>query len=225
VSGELLRDFANAMSEVARRHEFDSVEFFLAPPNFGLSVLGLGPINPSIKLLAQHVDTAHLGASTGFSVPEIAKSFGAAGSLVNHSEHRIPVDDIDDLIVRLRAQGMISVVCAKDDGEVELFSRLNPDFIAVEPPDLIGSGKAVSKERPGIITDSKRALDRGRPADSKTRLLCGAGIVDGTDALRSVELGAEGILVASGVVKATDWRSKISELARGLSDAQALEAD
>ena len=219
IAGVHLTDFAKATSLVARETSFESVQFFLAPPNFGLYALA-NPPDPAISLLAQHVDVAKPGASTGYSVPEIAKIFGAAGSIVNHSEHRIPQEEISQLVLKLRSLDMISLVCAKDDVEVETYAKLSPDFIAIEPPDLIGSGKAVSKERPEIIMESRESLVRGRPAGSQTKLLCGAGIVDGIDARRSIELGAEGILVASGVVKAPDWKSKISELARGLTDAQ-----
>lgn len=223
IGGARLADFARSASEVAREPAFQSLQFFLAPPNFGLYALA-NASDPSLRLLAQHLDLSRPGAATGYSVPEIAKSYGAIGSIINHSEHRIPREEISQLVLRLRSLSMISLVCAKDDVEVETFAKLSPDFIAVEPPDLIGSGKAVSKERPEIIMDSKKSLERGRPAGSQTRLLCGAGIVDGADARRSVELGAEGILVASGVVKASEWKAKISELASGLNDAQKPKA-
>ncbi len=173
----------------------------------------------SFDVIAQHVDAASVGSTTGFLVPEIAKSFGATGSLVNHSEHRIGVDQIEKIVSHLRQIQMISVVCAQDDSEVAIFSKFNPDFIAIEPPDLIGSGKAVSKVRPDIITNSRRSLEENKAPDSVTKLLCGAGIVNGIDARLAIEMGAEGILVASGVIKAANWAEKITELAQGLSDA------
>lgn len=200
----------------------ENVEFFLAPPNLGLSS-AVERAHSSFRVLSQHLDSATVGASTGFSIPEVAKSFGATGSIVNHSEHRIPEEEIKALVSRIRNLGMISVVCAKDDEEVGRFSEFDPDFIAVEPPDLIGSGKAVSKERPGIITGSRSALEKSRLQGSSTKLLCGAGIVEGVDARLAVDMGADGILVASGVVKAQDWTKKIEELAQGLIDARAPE--
>jgi triosephosphate isomerase len=48
------------------------------------------------------------------------------------------------------------------------------------------------------------------------KVLCGAGIVSGEDVERAVELGAEGVLVSSSVVRARDWESKIVELADSL---------
>ena len=222
ISGPSLRDFCKTLKEVSSGETFkEKVEFFLAPPNFGLS--SAVTHDSSYKVISEHLDSASIGPSTGYSVPEVAKSFGAQGSIVNHSEHRIAQEEIKKLIPRLRSLEMISVVCAKDDEEVGVFSKMDPDFIAVEPPDLIGSGKAVSKERPGIITGSRSALEANRLPNSSTKLLCGAGIVEGVDARLAVEMGADGILVASGVIKAANWTKKIQELARGLTDAKVPE--
>ncbi|MER3407631.1 MAG: triose-phosphate isomerase, partial [Nitrososphaera sp.] len=51
----------------------------------------------------------------------------------------------------------------------------------------------------------------------KSRIICGAGITDGGDVAKAMELGSHGILVASGVVKARSWGEKIAELARGMA--------
>jgi len=218
VAGPGLLKLVDALQSVSSEEKYRAVRFFLAPPDFGLAVSKQQ--TSGFQVLSQHLDNASPGASTGFSVPEVAKAFGAVGSLVNHSEHRLPENEISSLITRLRTLQLLSVVCAKDDLEVGKFARLDPDFIAVEPPELIGSGKAVSKEKPEIIQNSLGSLNRNRQPNSSTRLLCGAGIVDGTDARRSVELGAEGILVASGVIKAVDQQKKIRELAEGLIDGE-----
>ena len=127
-----------------------------------------------------------------FLVPAMAKSFGAKGSLVNHSEHRLPENQIVRTVTKLAELEMTSIVCARDDREVETFSRLSPDFVAIEPPELIGSGIAVSKARPELIQNSKTALEQSKPRGSATKLICGAGIVEEIDAKLAVELGAEG---------------------------------
>jgi triosephosphate isomerase len=223
VAGKGLENLVATVKTVARKSEFNQVAFYLAPPNFGLGLSGGSVSNYGV--LSQHVDLAKVGPSTGYSVAEIAKSFGAVGSIINHSEHRIDENEIAAVVSRLRQIGMLSIVCAKDDQEVSKFSGYSPDFIAVEPPELIGSGMAVSKVKPEIIIGSRNALEKARPAGSSTRLLCGAGIVGGVDARMSIELGAEGILVASGVIKASNWSEKIEELAQGLIDAPEPGSD
>ena len=104
---------------------------------------------------------------------------------------------------------MISIVCADDLKEVETLSLFSPDFLAIEPPELIGKGIAVSKANPSIIKDSVQVV---KGISSTVKVLCGAGIVDKTDVEKAVELGAEGILISSGVVKSASWYNKILEL-------------
>ena len=219
ISGERFQRLAQVFENLSEEEQYtDVLKFFLAAPAYAIA--GTTQKYRKVSMLAQHLDDAEMGATTGFLVPQMAHSFGATGSLVNHSEHRLPVNQIQNIVNKLRARQMISIVCARDDSEVQHFSAFSPDFIAIEPPELIGSGIAVSKARPELISDSRRALERSKPENSPTRLICGAGIVDGSDARLAVELGSEGILVASGVIKAADWRAKISELAQGIISAK-----
>jgi triosephosphate isomerase len=191
------------------------VKFYLAVPAFSISELS--KTFSKIPILAQHLDFARPGSTTGYLVPEVAKLSGARGSLLNHSEHRLEEHAIKHGVEQLRKLRMLSLVCAKDAEEVGRFAIFRPDFIAIEPPELIGTGTAVSKARPELITDSRLALEKSLAGKSSTILLCGAGIVDMIDVKRAKELGAQGILVASGVIKAKSWTSKIKSLASGFS--------
>ena len=205
---EISADGAIRLGETARKvAEEIQVEIILAPPH---PVLALIAKEVEIPVICQHVDDEKMGPSTGFTVPEIAKSYGAIGSLINHSEHRIEMNSIASLVKRLRRLGMVSIICAQEPQEVVEISTFEPDFIAIEPPELIGSGKAVSKENPTVITKSIEG------AGSRSRIICGAGISDKEDVSKAIELGSQGILVASGVIKATSWDKKITELASGM---------
>lgn len=179
----------------------------LAPPQPSLSAVIQ---NVKLPVICQHVDDSQVGSTTGFFVPEIAKSYGAVGSLINHSEHRLNNKNIRNIIERLHQLNMFSVVCAQTAQEVAELADLSPNFIAVEPPELIGSGKAVSKVNPLIIIDSLQALAKN---SMSTKMICGAGITDKSDVISALELGAEGILVASSVVKAKSWSEKLYDLA------------
>jgi triosephosphate isomerase len=162
-----------------------------------------------IPIVSQHVDDVPLGATTGFIVPEIIRSYGAVGSIINHSEHKIEHSQIKNLVKRLRELDMISIVCADDLHELKAISQYSPDFLAIEPPELIGKGVAVSKANPSIIKESVQAVKRISPT---VKVLCGAGIVDKYDVEKALELGAEGILISSGVIKSSSWYNKILEL-------------
>jgi triosephosphate isomerase (TIM) len=205
---EVSADGAIRLGQTARQvAEKLQVEIILAPPH---PVLALIAREIEIPVICQHIDDEKMGPSTGFTVPEIAKSYGAKGSLINHSEHRIGMNSIARLVERLRRIGMVSIVCAQEPQEVVEISTFEPDFIAIEPPELIGSGRAVSKENPTVITKSIEG------AGSRSRIICGAGISDKEDVSKAMELGSQGILVASGVIKATSWEKKITELASGM---------
>lgn len=198
---------AQAASTVAKKYK---VKIVVCPPQNLLSEVA----KVSIPVFSQHVDTAKAGSTTGFVVPEILKKSNVQGSLINHSEHRISSTSIKETILRLRSLAMTSVVCVKDVDEAEEYAKLGPDYIAIEPPELIGSGKAVSTERPDIIKDSVKAVNN---AKNSTKLLCGAGIVSGEDVARALELGAEGILVASGIVRSKNWEGVIGEFSRAFT--------
>lgn len=204
-SAEKTVELARAGQEVARKL---GVEVVLAPPQPALALVCKSVVD--MPVVCQHVDDAQEGPTTGFFVPEIAKSYGASGSLINHSEHRIDNDIIASLVKRLRSLQMTSIVCARTPDEVARISEMGPDFIAIEPPELIGSGRAVSKENPAIITDSIKA------AGGRSKVICGAGITDRGDVAKAAELGSQGILVASGIIKARSWHDKIAELAQGM---------
>jgi len=186
-----------------------NVKLAVAPPQHLIGVVS----KSSIPLLAPHVDLSKVGSTTGFIVPELLKKSGVKGSLINHSEHRIPAKEIESLVSKLRELKMISVVCVRDVLEAKKYSKLHPDYIAIEPPELIGSGKAVSKEKPELIT---RAVEAVKKSKNNTKLLCGAGIVSGEDVSAAIGLGSKGILVASGIIKAKNWHKIIEEFAMGM---------
>ncbi|HWS20521.1 MAG TPA: triose-phosphate isomerase [Nitrososphaera sp.] len=206
VSADKAIKLAESALQVAEKLK---IEIIVAPPQ---PVLALIAKSIPIPVICQHVDNEKMGPSTGFIVPEIAKSYGAVGSLINHSEHRIEMSSIVSLVERMRKLGMASIVCVQEPHEVAKISTLEPDFIAIEPPELIGSGRAVSKENPAIITKSIQE------ARSRSSVICGAGITDKADVAKAMELGSQGILVASGIVKASSWEKKITELAYGMKN-------
>jgi len=163
-----------------------------------------------IPVFAQHIDKIGYGSNTGFILPEAVKEAGCAGSIVNHSEHRLPEEDIGELVKRLKKLKLLSVLCTKDVEESRKYAPLSPDFIAIEPPELIGSGISVSDAQPEIISGAVEAVKQVNP---KVVVLCGAGITKGMDVKKSIELGSSGVLVASGIVKAKDPKKVLSEFA------------
>jgi triosephosphate isomerase (TIM) len=166
----------------------------------------------SIPVLAQHVDPVDAGAHTGFVPPEAIEQAGCKGSLVNHSEHPVLFSQVETIVHRLRDRGLLAVVCAKDVRAAGRLAVVRPEYLAVEPPELIGGTRSVSTARPKVISGTVEAVRRVSPA---TRVLCGAGVHDRRDVARAIELGSQGILVASAVTRAPDVRGAIAELLAG----------
>jgi triosephosphate isomerase (TIM) len=199
------------LSKVSEQVSDDTgVDIIIAPPLPSLSQVCAAVKTP---VIGQHVDLSKPGSTTGFLVPEIVKSYGAVGSLVNHSEHRFDsTDSIREVVSILKNLQMVSIVCVRTPEEAGTVANFNPEFIAIEPPELIGSGKAVSKENPFIVTKSIISVEE---RSNSSKVICGAGIVDKADVESALRLGAKGILVASGIIKAESWYDKIHELASG----------
>jgi len=206
ISGDKIKKFIQIAEQVSKKYK---IKIAISPPQHLIGLVA----NSSIPILAQHIDDSKIGSTTGYIIPELLKKSKVKGSLINHSEHRISSKEIEKLVLKLKELKMISIVCVKDVAEVKKYLKINPDFIAIEPPELIGSGKAISTEKPDLI---QKAASIVNDSKNKTKLLCGAGIVSGEDVAKSIELGSKGILVASGIIKAKNWNKIISEFAKAL---------
>jgi triosephosphate isomerase len=162
-----------------------------------------------VETWAQHVSGIEYGSHTGSTLPEAVADAGAAGTLLNHSERRLRLADIDSGIRAAERAGLETIVCANNPRQIAAVADLGPDAVAVEPPELIGTGTPVSKADPEIVTDSVAAA-------GDVPVLCGAGISTGDDLVAASDLGSEGVLLASGVAKADDPRAALEGLVEPL---------
>ncbi|MCW3982966.1 MAG: triose-phosphate isomerase [Candidatus Bathyarchaeota archaeon] len=154
-----------------------------------------------IPVFAQHIDPIKPGNSTGHILAESVKEAGAVGTLINHSERQLRLIDIDATIALCKQQGLSSCVCANNPSVSAAIAAMQPDITSVEPPELIGTGISVSKAKPEIVTDTVKLVHQVNP---KMTILCGAGISTADDVAIALKLGTQGVLVASGIVKAKD---------------------
>ena len=101
-----------------------------------------------IPVFAQHIDPIKPGNSTGHILAEAVKEAGAVGTLINHSERQLKLADIEAIISLAREKNLISCVCANNPITSAGAAALQPDIVSIEPPELIGTGIAVSKAQP-----------------------------------------------------------------------------
>ncbi|MEM4657516.1 MAG: triose-phosphate isomerase [Candidatus Methanosuratincola sp.] len=163
-----------------------------------------------IPVFSQHADPDEPGAHTGGVTPESLKEAGVSGTLLNHSERRLRLDIIEETLRRCSCVGLLTCVCANTPLAGRALASFGPDMIAIEPPELIGSGIPVSKARPEVVGNSVRLI---KGISNSVHVLCGAGITSGEDVSAAIKLGAEGVLVASGIVKAGDPLKALMDLA------------
>lgn len=200
---------ANAV-ELAKLHERMARELGVNLAIVGQAMdLSMLASSVSIPVLAQHVDGGGYGPYTGSVPVEIAKSLGVDGSLLNHSERRLSDEQIRMALEDMKQLGMLSLVCAENEQEGHKFAEMGADFVAVEPPELIGGDISVSSAKPEVISEAVRLIGPGK-------VIVGAGVKTGEDVRKALELGAVGVLVASGVVCAPDPMAALRGLCSGL---------
>jgi triosephosphate isomerase len=169
----------------------------------------------TIPVFAQHIDPIRPGSSTGHVLVESAKEAGAVGTLINHSERQLTLSDIDAVIRLTREKDLISCVCTSNPQVSAAAAYLEPDIISFEPPELIGTGVAVSKAQPEIVTKTVQLV---RKVNSRMVILCGAGISTGEDVSVALKLKTQGVLVASAIVRAKDRYGILREFAEATKD-------
>lgn len=161
----------------------------------------------------QHADPVPTGSYTGYTPARALQHLPATGTLVNHSEHKLDYRSVSRVIGDAKMAGREVAACADTPGEAAGLAHLKPHMIAVEPPELIGSGIPVSRAKPEVVSSGVEAVHSVEPA---IIVLAGAGINGGEDAVRALQLGARGVLVASAIVKAGDPSAKLEEIATAM---------
>ena len=161
-----------------------------------------------LEVWSQHLDPVGQGSHTGWLEPETAIARGASGTIINHAEHKVPLEHVEKLMAML-PDGFPICACAADVEEARALAKLGPTFIAVEPPELIGGDISVTTADPAIVSDTVAAVKEVNP---EVRVLCGAGVKNGQDVATAISLGAEGVLLASGVTKANDVQLVLNDL-------------
>jgi triosephosphate isomerase len=154
-----------------------------------------------IPVFSQHLDPIKPGNCTGHVLAESIKEAGAVGTLINHSERQLKLSEIEAIISLCREKGLVSCVCANNPAVSASIAAMHPDIVSFEPPELIGTGIAVSKAQPQIVTNTVNLV---RQVNPNITILCGAGISQAEDVATALKLGTSGVLVASGIVKAKD---------------------
>ena len=167
----------------------------------------------SLPIFAQHIDPISPGGHTGSNLINTLVDAGISGSLINHSENRMKLADIAEVVKLCKENNIESCVCTNNIETSKAVATLAPTAVAVEPPELIGTGIPVSQAQPEVVENSVKGV---KSINKKVKVLCGAGITTGDDMKAAMDLGADGVLLASGIIKAESPKDALLELVRKL---------
>jgi len=157
-----------------------------------------------LRVFAEHVDYFEPGRHTGFVIPEAIKKDRAEGSFLNHSEHKLKFDVLKKTINRCKKIGLKTAVFAGSLKEAFKIKRLKPNYLIIEPPELVGGKISVSQAKPNLIKEIAKKL--------KYKFLIGAGIHSKKDVEITMRLGASGIAVSSAIANARNPGKKLKGL-------------
>ena len=207
VDGQKAVDLAKACEEVATE---TGAEIMVCPP-----MVELAAVSASVKIpvLSQNVDAKKPGSATGWVTPSMVRACGCYGTLINHSEHKVDSHIVGEAVRMSHDLGLCVIVCADNVESAKQLAVFAPDYIAVEPPELIGGDISVTTADPDIV---KNTVNEVHSVNPNIKVLCGAGVKNGKDVATAIELGADGVLLASGVVKSSDPRATLRDLVGGL---------
>ena len=198
----------SAVSLAQEMDKFTDREFRMIAVASAFDLSSIAKSVTNVEVWSQHLDPVGKGSHTGWLEPDVALHHGAVGTIINHAEHKVSTEHVEKLMSML-PEGFAICACAADVEEAIALAKLGPTFIAVEPPELIGGDISVTTADPAIVSDTVAAVKSTNP---NVRVLCGAGVKNGADVRMAIELGAEGVLLASGVTKASDANAVLDDL-------------
>ena len=182
----------------------------VCPPHTDLSVVAN---EATLHTWAQGADAVEPGGHTAHVTPEAIKGAGATGILINHSEKKLKISEMEYLSRTGKVLGLVTCICTNNVLTSVAAASFSPDFVAIEPPELIGGDISVTTADPAVVSNSVESVKKVNPS---VKVLCGAGVKNSRDVRKAIELGSSGILVASGVIKAKDPEDAIRDLVSGL---------
>lgn len=154
----------------------------------------------------QHIDSMPQGKTTGWVTREAVEEAGARGSLLNHSEHKVPLEELGKVLDQVRGLAFELAACAATVEEATHAAEGLPNFIMYEPPELIGSDISVSSQKPEVIEQVVKNVT--------VPVLIGAGVQSAEDVKVGLKLGAKGVVLSSHVVLSQNSKDVLLNLAK-----------
>jgi triosephosphate isomerase len=169
-----------------------------------------------LLVFAQHMDPVAAGRGAGYVLAEAIREAGAVGTMLNHSERRMTLADINRAIGRAREVGLATMVCADSPEEAAAVAMLGPEIVLAEPPELIATSRSAATEMRGFV---ERTVEMVARIDPGIIVMCGAGVQTPDDVAGMIGLGVGGTGSSSGILRAADPVAQMEAMITALHDA------
>lgn len=191
--GESLMELAIHANELAKSNPIDIL--FTAPQT---ELANIVRECPDLIVTAQHMDDIQPGDTMGKVLIESLVHIGVQAVVLNHADHPLAISTLSNTILRAKDMGIQTIVCADSIQEAQAVAMLHPDIVLAEPTELIGQAKISSRD---YVTSTIESIKKVNP---DVLVEQGAGIRSENDVVELLQLGADGVGVTSGIVKAED---------------------
>lgn len=199
--GKRVLNLARAADKVAEKY---NVQIIFDPQYTDIPLVAKETIH--LLVFAQHMDAIPIGRGYGSVLPEAVKAAGAVGVILNHSEKRISLAELNKTIKRADEVGLASMVCADTIEEVAAIAHLAPNIIVAEEPELIGTGKTSSADY------IRKAIETVGHINPDIQILIGGGISSDKDVYRVIKAGAPATGSSSGVCRASNPAEMVEKM-------------
>jgi len=173
-----------------------------------VQALDLAYLKPQtqLDLWVQHLDAIQPGRHTGRLSAYTAYQQGAAGVQLNHSENPLTEDQLKKALEICRQNQIKTLVFCADLKTLKTINNLNPDYVCWENPDNVATGQTDFHQAQNVI---KQAI-----SVCSAPFLLGAGITSAEDVKTALNLGADGVGLASAFIKTDNSYDLLLSLAQ-----------
>lgn len=191
--GDVLLEMAKGLDKLSEKYDIDII---LDIPDTEIS--NIAKNTKRIHVYSQHMDSLPIGKGMGRTLPEAVKAAGAVGVMLNHAEHKLTLEEIEEAIKRADEVGLATMVCADSIEEVEAIAKLSPNILVAEPTELIGTGRPADKEYVDAVIKCIREIN------PEIKPFPSAGISKGEDCYNIIKAGSSASGCSSAIAKAKD---------------------
>jgi len=189
------------------------VDIIITPQSVDIRMLASACRN--LHVFAQHIDVIPIGRGMGRALPEAVKEAGAQGTMLNHAERRLNLQEIEQGMLRCRDIGLMTMVCADSPEQAAAVALFSPDIIVAESPTLIEGGNRTKDDESAII----RTNEIIKSVNKDVLVLHGAGIHSAEDVYEIIAAGAGATGSTSAIIKAKDPREMLHDMIKAVREA------